>query len=154
MGPCKVTVTNEPLGTLVTVSGVIDESAPFREVVRKLRPPVIVDLGAVKFVNSVGLREWIQFVREVPRPLTLRRCSESMVLQFNMVTDAVADARVESFIAPYVCDACGREESIEIQTRELREGSRTKLPARACGECGGKAEFAELGDRYLLFLDT
>jgi hypothetical protein len=154
MGACKVTVSDEPLGTLVTVAGVIDESAPLRDVVRKLRPPVIIDLGGVKFVNSVGLREWIQFLREVPRPLTLRRCSESMVLQFNMVTDAVADARVDSFIAPYVCDACGREESIEVQTRDLRDGARSKLPNRACAECGGKSEFAELGDRYLLFLDS
>jgi hypothetical protein len=147
----RVQVQPDGSGTLLRLSGAIDESAHLVELVPRLRFPLTVDLGEIEFINSIGVREWVHFLRAVV-PLgdvKLRKCSQAMVLQFNMVTDTVGGAHVDSFEAPYVCEACEVEESRLIDTAHMRP-----LPDFACHDCGGKLIFAETAERYLGFLEA
>ena len=152
--PCKVRLEERHPGTRLTLSGSIDERAklePFAD----SPPPLTVDLAGVVFVNSVGLREWIHFLRAARSrgPVTLTRCSDRMVMQLNMVADAVEGATVESFLAPYGCDACDHEETVELNVRQdFPLGRRSAIPARACSRCGQPMKLAESPSRYLLFL--
>jgi len=141
--------------TVLTLSGQIDEFSRLGELASQLVPPLTIDLAGIRFINSIGVREWVRFLR-VLCPLgevKLRRCSEPMVMQFNMIAGTLGKAEVESLLAPYECRACGLEESVELLVaRDLALGLRSAPPERPCPRCGGQLSFADSPAHYLLFL--
>lgn len=147
-------VSLQPLdeGCRVVISGTLDESAELAPMARRTIAPVAIDLAEVRVVDSVGIRDWVDFLRALPRPVTLERCSEAMVYQFGMVRETIQDARVASFLMPYECEACGREARLEIQVTPDVEAGRLPPPPAACDRCGGGLVPAVHADRYLYFL--
>lgn len=149
------TVASAP-GRLV-MAGRIDESARLAELAETVTAgPLVVDLGDVAYINSLGVRDWVMFLRRLAErgvEVTLERCAEPMVLQMNMILDARGHARIASFVAPFACDGCGWEGGRLIVTAEVLpvvEGGGT--PEAECPECQGRARFADFVDRYFLFL--
>jgi hypothetical protein len=147
-------VKERPGYTDVEFYGEIDENADFAELRRRLRGPVTFHLAEVRRINSCGVREWVNFVRDLPgvSELTLAGCSPAIVTQLNMIYNFKGPGRVRSFLAPYVCSACGGEEDklidVEMAGRPLRD-----LPEFSCGRCGAGMEFDDLPERYLSFLN-
>ena len=142
-------------GTRARILGAIDEQCPL-ERLATVDFPLTLDLAEVDFINSTGLRAWIHFLRSIRGrgQLTVERCSERMVMQLSMVSDAHAGLTVTSFYAPYVCDACGHEERVLLEVQShFPIGRRSRLPAFGCPDCRQPMSFAEQPDRYLLFLD-
>ena len=140
----------------VELSGQLDERAELARVVEKIEGSVVFDLASVSFINSIGVREWVRLLRQLHEKnvrVTLRRCSEAMVHQMNMIVETVAHTHVESFFVPYMCDACGAEASmcIEVESHlaELRD---MHAPPQRCPECSGNMAFSEIPARYLLFI--
>lgn len=137
--------------------GEIDERCQFAELAGRLGPQVALDLGGITFVNSMGVREWIRFLRtlrDTGAEVILRDCSEAIVYQMNMIPETRVGAHIDSFHAPYDCPGCGHEASMRIVVSEHADGLRRgKPPSFDCSECGDAMEFAELTDRYLLFLE-
>jgi hypothetical protein len=103
------------------------------------------------------VREWIEFVRNLPEVTELRLigCSKVSVAQLNLIENFRGPARVDSFWAPYSC-ACGNEREILLEARAIdaRGPMRTRVPAAppVLCECGRVMELDELPDRYFLFL--
>ncbi len=144
-------------GSRIALSGVIDEFAELMPLVERTASPVTVDLGGVEFINSVGVRQWTGFLRALLArgPVTLRNCSEPMVLLFNMATVTVDGAVVESLQAPYACTHCSADEQIElVVARDLTEGASSTTPEFPCKSCSGSLRFAGLPRRYLAFLES
>jgi anti-anti-sigma regulatory factor len=152
-----ITVTTSDGGHLVTMSGQVDERSSIADYTGMLEGSVILDLEKVSFINSVGVRDWIRTLRELRErgvAVTLRRCSEAIVHQMNMIVEVRAGAEIESFFAPYECEDCGYEASMQLDAREHRELlARREAPVLGCAECGGSMTFSELGERYFLFLE-
>jgi len=142
---------------VVELLGDFDETADLRELASALCGPVAIDLGGVRRINSAGVREWIEFVRNLPlvTDLLLVGCSKVSVAQLNLIENFRGPARVESFWAPYAC-ACGNEREILLEATE-RGAARVGVarvpsaPPVVC-ECGRIMELDELPDRYFLFL--
>ena len=155
-GRLDVEITNAGRECRVELSGQLDERAELARVVEKIDGAVIFDLASVSFINSIGVREWVRLLRQLHEKhvrVTLRRCSEAMVHQMNMIVETVAHARVESFFVPYMCDACGAEASMCIEVEPNLSSLRNlQAPTQKCQECGGKMSFAEIPARYLLFV--
>jgi hypothetical protein len=154
--PQRLAVSQAPDGGLV-LSGVIDETARLGDLMRaaagnRLR----LDLGGVRFINSLGVREWIRFLAGAAThniAVDLARVSEPMIQQLNMIVAARGRARVVSFFAPYACDACGREESLVIDLEPNRAGLLAgRAPPSPCPECGAAMAFNDFPQRYFLFL--
>jgi hypothetical protein len=147
-------IKERPGFTTVEFTGEIDENADFGELRRRLRGPVVFHLAEVRRINSCGVREWVNFVRDLPgvTELTFSHCSPAIVTQLNMIYNFRGAAKVRSFYAPYVCDACGHEEEklLDVQNQFGTGGS--KVPEYACEQCGGAMEFDDLPERYLSFL--
>jgi DNA-directed RNA polymerase subunit RPC12/RpoP len=60
---------------------------------------------------------------------------------------------VRSFIAPYVCDKCNREEDKLLDVRtHFPNRDLTKLPDFKCEQCQSAMEFDDIPERYLAFL--
>jgi hypothetical protein len=135
--------------------GQLDERADLRPVVEDVGWSVVFDLAAVSFINSIGVREWLRLLRNLHEKgvlVLLRRCSEAMVLEMNMIVETVQYVRVESLYLPYACDACGYEASLCIEVERHRELLRNmKAPPQRCHECPAAMTFSEIPGRYLLF---
>jgi anti-anti-sigma regulatory factor len=157
IGRLTVSVERTGDGDLVTLVGEVDDQATLSDLATQLATRVVVDLGGVRFINSVGVREWIVFLGALAdrgTKVVLRNCSEPMVHQMSMVVEARGSADVDSFHAPFLCDDCASERSLVIQVAANLETLKArKVPAQKCPDCGGTMHFDDFPNRYLLFLD-
>src|SRR5215470_6059192 len=109
-------IQSRPGTTFVEFFGEIDENVDFTELRHRLKGPMVFDLARVRRINSCGVREWVNFVRDLgrivepPAPLTFVACSPAIVTQLNMIYNFRGQATVQSFLAPYVCSSCETEE--------------------------------------------
>ncbi len=150
-GRLRIDVFRDRRQTTLRLAGPIDETAAL-QALGPMLAPVVVDLGHVTLINSRGVREWIRFLRALtPRgAVHLRHCPACMVNQFNLVRAAAADVIVESFDAPYACDACGYQDMLELEPAvHLRSGP----PTFPCARCGGAMRFDDFPESYFLFLE-
>ena len=142
---------------VLTLVGEIDDQATLSDLVDQLGSRVVIDLRGVRFINSVGVREWIVFLGSLTdrgKKVVLRNVSEPMVHQMSMVVEARGSAEVESFCAPFLCDDCASERSLVIDVAQnLNELKARRVPAQKCPDCGGTMRFDDFPNRYLLFLD-
>lgn len=141
--------------TNVEFSGEIDENADFSELSRRLVGAVVFHLGNVRRINSCGVREWVNFVRELPNvtDLTFTHCSPAIVTQLNMIYNFRGAAKLRSFYAPYICENCDREEEklLDVET-QFAGGDVSSIPEFDCESCSEPLEFDDLPERYLAFL--
>lgn len=146
-------IKERPGLTTVEFVGEIDENADFVELRRRLRGAVAFQLAEVRRINSCGVREWVNFVRDLPHvtELSFSHCSPAIVTQLNMIYNFRGSARIRSFYAPYVCEACGHEEEKLVDVSAAPTG-KLDLPSFACSQCGAVMEFDDLPERYLSFL--
>jgi hypothetical protein len=152
------TLQHRTAGGVTTVEGVLDQlSPPVLDQLATSLPkqgPIVLELGGLKRINSLGVRAWCDFMKKLAgRQVTFRRCSPAFVDQLNSVSEFRADARVESFIAPYVCESSGNVYYEElIIGKDIRKGDFEGLMSRRCKECPEPLVFDDLPERYLNFL--
>jgi hypothetical protein len=138
---CAQEEPGSPQQTVILLEGRIDEYCRLEALPAHVEGDCILDLGGVQFINSVGLRKWIQMMRgfagRVDR-LRLRGCPEVLVRHLACVVDALGAAEVESFHAPYDCEECGHEATLLLQLAEnaalLGQGD---MPGADCPACAG-----------------
>jgi len=147
-------IKERPGFTTVEFTGEIDENADFGELRRRLKGPVVFHLAEVRRINSCGVREWVNFVRDLPgvTELTFTHCSPAIVTQLNMIYNFRGTAKVRSFYAPYVCDQCGNEDEKLLDVQNQFPTGPGKVPEFSCEQCGAVMEFDDLPERYLSFL--
>ncbi len=153
--PLSWRIKERPGFTTVEFFGEIDENADFAELRRRLRGTVVFHLAEVRRINSCGVREWVNFVRDLPgvESLTFTHCSPAIVTQLNMIYNFRGSAGVRSFYAPYVCESCNNEEEklLDVQS-QFSTGNLSNVPEFQCEKCGMSMEFDDLPERYLTFL--
>ena len=142
--------------TTVEFTGEIDENTDFSELSGRLSGAVVFHLQNVRRINSCGVREWVNFVRDLPSvtELTFTHCSPAIVTQLNMIYNFRGNATLRSFYAPYICDECDIEEEklIDIAS-SFKAGEPLEPPEFTCENCSGPLEFDDLPDHYLAFLN-
>lgn len=154
-GP-RLTVERRP-GWIV-LRGRIDETAHLADLAvdGAVDGALDIDLGGVAYINSLGVRDWSALLKRFAQrgvAVTLHRCSEPMIQQMNMILDAKGVAEIESFHAPFTCDACGWEGSLVLTTGEVEPVVVAgRSPVGPCPDCGATARFNDFIDRYFLFL--
>ena len=139
----------------VALRGEIDENADFSELRSQLVGNVELSLEGITRINSCGVREWVNFVRglDAVRTLWFARCSPPVVLQLNTIYNFRGQARVISFLAPYVCEACHTDEYKLLDVAEhFADRGHLAVPVFRCPRCSGVMMFDELPERYLSFL--
>jgi anti-anti-sigma regulatory factor len=141
------------------LAGAIDETAALDELLARARGGrLVLDLAAVTFINSLGVRDWIRMqaaAKQAGITVELRRVAEPVVHQLNMIIAARGASDVTSFYAPYACDACGREESMLVDVAAHRDRLlRLEAPPMPCPECGAQMAFNDFPERYFSFLSV
>jgi anti-anti-sigma regulatory factor len=153
----RMTVTDQ--GDALALAGAIDEAAALPELLTRARGGrLVLDLAAVTFINSLGVRDWIRMqaaAQKAGLDVELRRVAEPLVHQLNMITATRGAARITSFFAPYGCDACGREESLLLDAVAHHDRlARLDPPSMDCPECGAQMAFNDFPERYFSFLSV
>ena len=139
------------------LEGVIDEHASLLGVIDRARNgALILDLGGITFINSLGVREWIrmqQAAAKIGLHMELRRVAEPIVHQLNIVPATRGVSMVTSFFAPYECDDCDAEHDMVLDVR-LHGADLAKLraPAMPCPDCRRPMEFTSPPELYFTFL--
>ena len=116
---------------------------------------MVFRLSDVRRINSCGVREWVNFVRDLPNvsELVFSHCSPAIVTQLNMIYNFRGTASVRSFYAPYVCESCNTEEErlLDVDTH-FANGNVGDPPEFRCERCKEPLQFDDLPERYLSFL--
>jgi hypothetical protein len=133
--------------TRAALSGVINEAADLTPL-EKLPHPLVLDLGGLQRINSIGVRNWMNFVRAregAGADLTYERCPPIMVGQMSMITRFMgARSRVSSVLVPYSCPACRHE---EVRLLAIAPGARVERQL-ACPKCGAAMDLDEVVETY------
>jgi hypothetical protein len=158
-GKLNVQITRSGMTWVVTFSGAIDEDSELLDALKGVSGYVQFDLSGVAAINSCGVREWINALRELDGKVTLfefTRVSVPMVQQFNMIVNARGNGRVVSFMAPYYCPQCRKPREMLLtpeSDKELQQAGALSAPERKCPGCGSTLEFDEIEEKYLNFLE-
>lgn len=148
----RLSVTRSP--ARLVLAGRLDDAAPLSSLATAdLSPQLVIDTGAISFVNSIGIREWMRLLRtlhEAGIKVALENVADVLITQMNMIPDASGHAEIRSFHALYACEACGAESSPLIEVGPHRaELAALRAPPVKCPECGGKMELGDYPERYL-----
>lgn len=146
---------------ILSFSGDINEYADFTKVDLGGAKEAIFDFSEVRFVNSIGLRGWIIWIKKAAgMSIQFIKCPRYVVDQMNILEGFLPpNARVESFYIPYYCESCDHTEMFLAERgRDFKEGTadvkegilvKDELP---CPKCGNPAEMDVLKERYFNFL--
>lgn len=151
-GKFQYEVKDEGTRMVLSFSGMIDEDVDFSQIPIVAKESYLFNFDGVKAINSCGIREWVKFTEQFAPQVTLvyENCTQIIIEQINMVAGFFRKgSKVESFYAPYFCEACDDERKILVNG-SLIEG--TSAPEMKCPECSGEMEFDALEDQYFRFL--
>jgi hypothetical protein len=137
-------LTND--GTLhVTIAGKIDERFDASPVLQSARGKVVMHLGGVRSISSLGVRAFEHFVHALPDEVVLIHVSPAVANQIAMIPNLMPPrVRVESAKLPFVCPVCGAEKVHSVPFRVEALASH----APSC-VCGAKMELDGLPEQYL-----
>jgi DNA-binding response OmpR family regulator len=139
--------------TRVVIKGDITEAVSFKELMPIMVGRVDFDLSQVSYINSLGVREWINFLKQASiQGYVFHACSIPFVLQASIVPSVLGKGTVASFFAPYRCEQCDLTQERLLQSATVLASDNFEPPRFTCGECGGSEELDDLPERYLAFL--
>jgi hypothetical protein len=152
-GTLKSRIEKRGGATWIALDGTLNEACNLAPLTQ-IAGPIVIDLAGLSRINSVGVRNWMDFVRSREAAgvdLTFERCSPSMVSQMSMITKFMGSrSRVKSVHVPYVCGSCKTE---HLHVLDVAPG--TEVPARmACPKCGSAMEVDDLLETYSEALRT
>lgn len=152
-----INVTKELNGGTLTVRmvGSIEETVNFEELIGTPPQELVVSTKEISRINSVGVKGWIKYFQGLSsRGVRIRfiECSTSIVEQINLISNFTCGGSVESIFVPFACNNC-KSELVGLFTTQSLKDSGLAIPSVKCGKCGGTAEFDDIPEEYLGFLE-
>lgn len=139
----------------VWFNGEVHENFKSKNIELPSSEKVFINLAGLRSINSLGIREWSQFIHALSRQtlVFLEECSVVFVDQANIVPQITAQCSVTSFYAPYFCPSCNAEINCKLNfaTHKKRLGER-RAP-QLIHSCGTELEFDALEESFFGFLD-
>ncbi len=151
----SISKKTEGSNLVLEVKGDVDEDANFTPQDLGAATAVVLDLDGVTAINSVGIREWIKWVKTMPSSvkLSVRRCPKIVVDQINMVAGFLpAGTTIESFYVPYYSDSSGSEKMVLFNNGTEFKGGDVTPPAEVKDDSGEAMEMDVIEAKYFKFL--
>jgi hypothetical protein len=158
----KMSQRKEGSKLFISIEGNINEDSDLDKLPLEGITELIIDLNELEYIKSIGIKNWIQWVKTFPKKtkLVLKNCTPHIVNQFNMINGLLPQGTVvESFYVPFFCNACGREDKSLMLNGKDFEGPVGGKPARinipkemTCPECKGNMEIDTVESKYFQFL--
>lgn len=114
-----------------------------------------INLAGLRSINSLGLREWSQFLLSLTQKahVVLEECSVVFIDQANIVPQILANAKVNSFFAPYYCPRCNTELNCKLSVANHRKKLSEKRAPQIIHSCGEELQFDALEESYFFNVD-
>ncbi len=140
---------------IYTFDGNVDEHFNFQNFPYTFKPLVIFNLEKINQFNSVGIRSWIQMIKQFHGKCDLKfvKCSVTMIDQINMIPHTLGHGTIESFYAPYFCDKDKKESNRLINLNiDFQKLLKNQAPEFDCEKCGGTLSFDAIEESYFQFV--
>ncbi len=129
----------------VTISGKIDERFDPSAILDDAGGKVVMHLGGVRSISSLGVRAFQTLVHALPHEIVLIHISPAVANQLAMIPNLMpARAHVESAKLPFVCPQCGDEQQHSVP---FAAGASTSHAPRC--SCGAVMELDGVAEQYL-----
>lgn len=140
----------------VAYTGPISEEAEVHlaRILESIGKKVIINFRQVEYVNSCGVRAWINFMRDLEkgREVIFEECTPEIVMQINMIPSFKGKAQIKSVYGSYACEECGHTQNQLFEAgKNLPASSNFNMEPVKCSKCGGKMELEELEDEFFAF---
>jgi anti-anti-sigma regulatory factor len=122
---------------IVELVGSIDEDADFSKILSTSVEGYVFDFNKVSMMNSCGIREWINFIDELPESCSIvyRNCPQVVIEQVNMVQGFLkAGARIDSFYAPYYSEDRDEVVKVLLKTESVINSKAPEIKDSTTGE--------------------
>ena len=149
-------IVNENGVDKVFYHGPINEDAEVHlaPLLQSLSKSCVFNFKNVGYVNSCGVRAWINFMRDVEknRTVTFEECTPEIVMQINMIPSFKSSAVVKSVYASYACPHCGHEQRALFESgKNMPDENTSEFPEVKCDKCNSTTEMEELEDEFFAF---
>jgi anti-anti-sigma regulatory factor len=143
----------------IIYSGPINEDTEVHlaPLLQNLSSKIIFNFRKVEYVNSCGVRAWINFLREAEKDRTVifDECTPEIVSQINMIPNFRSSAHIRSVYASYVCESCEHQHwQLFTEGQNLPKTPEDEIDAPKCEKCGSEMEMEELEDEFFAFLEA
>lgn len=152
-------VVSEADSVCLEFSGRMDETMVLPERSQFSGQRLVIDFEEVSFINSLGIRVWMQWLENNPAEcIDFRNLPTSITDQVNMVEGFLpASGKVESFYVPFECEECDLETHHHFEEgREFHWGEDNVDPKalyeRNCEDCSERLEANIQEKKFFLFL--
>ncbi|MCC6622726.1 MAG: hypothetical protein IT385_15805 [Deltaproteobacteria bacterium] len=115
---------------------------------------LLVDMGGVKRLNSVGVRDWVLWLRALRpkwRTIVLFDCPPAVMNEVNFVRNFAEGAHITTFQVPLFCTRCQKEESRLVDALDLKRRGGA-LPPFRCERADCLNALDDDEESYLAFL--
>lgn len=145
--------------------GPIGETTPMFNLPLAGLKDIVLDMGGVTMINSIGIRQWITWTNKIPVDCSVKMINCPFVIgtqASTVVGFARSNMKLESIKLPYLCEACETEQSVlvrrgvEYDYKTATEPVKLQLPAKLkCVKCGKDAVEADfLPEKTFKFLES
>lgn len=158
----EITVEQQPEVCVVKIAGEINENTSFPVITTNPDQELVLDLKGVVSLNSMGLRNWLAWVKQFKTQtrLRFRFCTRCVVDQMNILQGFIPiGALVESFYVPYHCESCSHSEDVlAMRGKDFTEATADAresilLPdERECLKCKDQMVIDTIPYKYFNFL--
>lgn len=136
----------------ICLKGTIDEDTDF-SLLLKENGPMVLNLSGVTGINSLGIRGWVNFWKELAgKKVFYVECPPVIVRQMSMIPSFTGTAEVVSVFAPYICDHCETEELVLVRSDEFSATPPQIKETFTCRKCqAGEMELDGSPNQYFAF---
>jgi hypothetical protein len=107
--------------------------------------PVVLHLGGIRMISSIGVRNLDNFVSAfAPREVTLIHISPAVAAQVIMIPGLCGSAKIESAKLPFQCASCGNESLHSVPWKP-----RAHIDNAPKCSCGRPMELDGVAEQYL-----
>jgi anti-anti-sigma regulatory factor len=141
--------------TVLVIGGDLNEDSSFQGQTLTLGQPIVLDMEGVTSINSVGIREWIKWIKTLPQnsPVSLRKAPKIIVDQINMIAGFLPPGTViESFYVPYFSEETNSEKMVLFTAGQEFNGPNLAAPEGVADEAGNPMEMDVIPAKYFKFL--
>lgn len=154
MGKLEVKTNKAGDRLSLALAGTIDEDADFSQIPLSGVSQIELQLGALKSINSCGIREWIKWMgTATSAQIVWHECPKVIVDQINMVDGFLpANGKVVSFYVPYYNEEAGSEKNVLFRFgTEFSEGQ-VNAPEAVKDEDGNVMDMDVIESKYFKFI--
>jgi hypothetical protein len=121
---------------------------------REVGKVVTFVLKDIDYINSIGIRCWLEFLRnfEEGRTLVYEECAPDVISQINMMPLIAGKAKVVSFYGTMACSECDEEHVKLFKTADGRAKLAEQAKTQNCPKCKATMELEEDPESFFNFL--